>query len=458
MSDNIVEAEDKYWEEHDRRLAMGWPGKQDENAIHYNDKLAGVVAGEGRQDIIKVLNGNELLRVRREADNKFDSNAVAVDVQFGEDWAHIGYIGAKKNKDIAAALDAGKEVFIGIASLTGGGDKSYGVNVEIEYTKVKDDAKVNSGAEVAQNGSGEVSEAISHDTMVLNSIKSLLGIKENKESYTSRLIGKTTEVTVTNGHISIPGYLSGSKFPEQFYPEFNEDEILGRILTSYYPKANEAKQEDIKKALLEMWDINRIASTSYGTAIHAALENYDRFYKLGDKTKTVKVLKTKTNVGPNKALSKNPFLKKIVEDFHELFGGDYIRLNEQFIWSHEAKLCGSIDRVKVIDAEKRIIRIQDFKTDGDIHETKYQNADSIFRGVGKKALKEGKKEKPNTVEDTLLGLHWLQLSFYAHILTKYYGYTVEGLDVYWLNPSKLVKGENAWEEFSHEVIDIEKGL
>lgn len=188
--------------------------------------------------------------------------------------------------------------------------------------------------------------------------------------------------------------MSGSKFPEQFYPEFNEEEIFGRILTSYYPKANEDKKADIKKALLEMWDINRIASTSYGTSIHAALENYDRFYKLGDKTKKVQVLKTKTNVGPNKALSKNPFLSKIVTDFHEKFGGDYIRLNEQFIWTHEAKLCGSIDRVKVIDAEKKIIRIQDFKTDGDIHEMKYQLEDSIFRGVGKKALKAGKKEKP----------------------------------------------------------------
>lgn len=460
MSDNIVEAEDKYWEEHDRRLAMGWPGKQDPDAVHYNSKLVGVMF-EGRQEVIKVLNGSELLRVRRERGGidpevkHKDPLAVAVDVQFGEDWAPIGYIAKDKNKDIAAALDAGNEVFIAIASLTGGGDKSYGVNTEIEYTKVKAENKVEEVKPV------ETEAAPDYKTMLSEALQGLGIINTGKttKKYVSRLLGRSTTVTVgAGGHVSLPGYMSGSKFPEQFYPEFNEEEILGRILTSYYPKANEAKQEDIKKALLEMWDINRIASTSYGTAIHAALENYDRFYKLGDKTKTVKVLKTKTNVGPNKALSKNPFLSKIVTDFHEKFGGDYIRLNEQFIWAHEAKLCGSIDRVKVIDAEKKIIRIQDFKTDGDIHETKYQNADSIFRGVGKKALKNGKKEKPNTVEDTLLGLHWLQLSFYAHILTKYYGYTVEGLDVYWVNPNKLIKGENPWEEFSHEVINIEKGL
>jgi len=456
MSDNLTDAEEKYWEEHDRRLAMGFPGKPEEDAIHYNSKLVGVTF-EGRQEVIKVLNGTELLRVRREADNKFDPNAVAVDVKFGETWAPIGYIAKDKNKDICAALDAGKEVFIGIASLTGGGEKSYGVNTEIEFTKVKAEKKAEAVAPVE----AEQSTTTDYKSMLSEALQGLGIINTGKKTqkYVSRLLGKATTVTVApGGHVSLPGYLSGSAFPKQFYEEFNTDEAIDRILTAYYPKANDDKKADIKKALLEMWDINRIASTSYGTAIHAALENYDRFYKLGDKTKTVKVLKTKTNVGPNKALSKNPFLSKIVLDFHEKFGGDYIRLNEEFIWTHEAQLCGSIDRVKVIDATKKIIRIQDFKTDGDVHEPKYQIPESIFRGVGKKAIKEGKKEKPNTVEDTLLGLHWLQLSFYAHILTKYYGYTVEGLDVYWLNPVKLCKGENAWEEFSHDVIDIEKGL
>ena len=438
MSDNLTDAEDQYWAEHDRRLSMGWPGVAEEGAIHYNSKLVGVTF-EGRQDVIKVLNGDELIRVRREADNKYDKNAVAVDVQFGEDWAPIGYIAKDKNEDIAAALDAGKEVFIGIASLTGGGDKSYGVNTEIEYTKVK-------RTEAVKAEETAVAETPDYKTMLSEALQGLgiVSTGNKSEKYVSRLLGKSTTVTVApGGHVSLPGYLSGSKFPDKFYEEFNTDDAIDRILTAYYPKATDGKKADIKAALLEMWDLNRVASTGYGTAIHAALENYDRFYKLGDKTKKVQVLKTKTNVGPNKALSKNPFLAKIVTDFHDKFGGDYIRLNEQFIWTHEEKLCGSIDRVKVIDSEKKIIRIQDFKTDGDIHEKKYQIKESVF-----------KKEMGNE----LLDLHWLQLSFYAYILTKYYGYTVEGLDVYWLNPNKLVKGENAWEEFSHDVIDIEKGL
>lgn len=455
MSDNIVDAEVAYWEEHDRRLARGWPAKPDPEAISYNSKLVGVTF-EGRQEVIKVLTGNERLAVRREADNKYDKNAVAVDVQFGEAWVPIGYIAKDKNANIAKALDAGNEVLIGIASLTGGGDKSYGVNVAVEYVKAKAGAKATKEAETPQKAPQELPEGVVSELGLLDNIRKLLGVEAKTEKYSSRLIGKVTEVTVTNGHVTVPGYMSGSKFPEKFYPEFAKDEFVSKILDKYYEGASEEQLKHVKESILDMWSLNGKASTSYGDAIHIALQNYDTYHALGDKTKKVETFKTKPDrVGPNKALSSNPFLKKVVEDFHEKFGGDYVRLSEQFIWLHEKQLCGAIDRVKVIDADKKIIRIQDFKTNANIHETKYQNADSPFRGVGKKALKEGKKEKPNTVEDTLLGLYWLQLSFYAYIL-KHYGYTVEGLDVYWLNPEKLAKGENAWEEFSHDVINIEE--
>lgn len=445
--------------------------KSIKNLIEYNSKIVGVTF-EGRQEVIAMLSGDEPLRVRREPENKYDPRAVAVDVEIAETWKPIGYIAKDKNKDIAAAMDAGNDVDISIASLTGGDTdnngkvKTRGVNIALSYnkpvelepkndSKSKDGYKVNSESEIKN----DVKLNCSNDSNVLAQIKSLLGVEDRVELYTSRLLGRSTYVTVVDGHMRIEGYLSGSRFPDKFYPEFDEDEVLGRIIGKHYPDADEEKYAKIRKALLGMWGINRNASTGYGTAIHAALENYDKYHKLGDRIKSVKKFKTKPDeVGPNKALSRNPFLRKVVEDFHEKFGGDYVRLNEQFIWTHEERLAGSIDRVRVVDAERKIIRIQDFKTDGNIHEAKYQISESPFRGVGKKALKEGKKEKPNTVEDTLLGLHWLQLSFYAYILTKYYGYTVEGLDVYWLNPNKLIKGENAWEEFSHEVIDIEGAL
>lgn len=435
MSDNIVDAEAAAQE-------------FEANSVKYNSKLVGVTF-EGRQEVIALLAGDEPLRTRREPENEYDPNAVAVDVLIAETWQPIGYIAKDKNKDICAAMDAGNEIIIGIASLTGGGSKSFGVNIALQYVKVT--------AEKAKAPVAKAEEAVVEreltpkeklDLAVEEFAASLSG-GATKKQYTSRLLGKTTEVTVINGHVSLPGYLSGSSFPKQFYAEFDEKEMLQKIVDKHYPKKTDEQKDVVKKALLAMWGLNREASTGYGTAIHAALENYDTYHLLGDKTKKVQVLKTKTNTGPNKALSRNPFLKKIVEDFHELFGGDYIRLNEQFVWLHEKELCGAIDRVKVIDANKKIVRIQDFKTDGDIHEKTYQLTDSPLYPLtqGKDAIM-GKE---------LLDLHWLQLSFYAYILQAY-GYTVEGLDVYWLNPEKLCKGENAWEEFSHDVIDIKGQL
>lgn len=422
------------------------------NLLQYHSKLVGVTF-EGRQDIIKMLTGDEYLRTRREADNKFDDKAVAVDVLIAEEWHPIGYIAKDKNTDISASMDAGNDVLIKIASVTGGGkdakgkEKSRGVNIELEYLKVEAEKKET--APVAKAAESVVERELTPKDklqLAIDEFAASFSDAPITKKYVSRLLGKATNVQVNNGHIGLKGYLSGSAFPKKFYAEFNEAEMLQKIVDKHF---DEDKREGAKEALLAMWGLNRDASTGYGTAIHAALENFITYRGLGEKTRKVEVLKTKTRIGPNKALSRNPFLKKIVEDFWDKFGSEHVRLSEQFVWLHDKKLCGSIDLVKVIDAEKKIVRIQDFKTDGDVHEKTYQLTDSPFyKDTQGKTPKMGKE---------LLDLHWLQLSFYAYILQAY-GYTVEGLDVYWLNPEKLCKGENAWEEFSHDVINIERGL
>lgn len=405
------------------------------NLLTYKSKIVGVTF-EGRQAVIALLKGKEPLRVRREPENEYDKKAVAVDAYINEGWAPIGYIAKDKNTDIAATLDAGNEVFIKIASVTGGGDKSFGVNIALEYIKEEAKQAVAVAAESVVERELTPKDKLQ---LAIDEFVATLGGGTVKKVYRSRILGKSTEVSVKpGGHIGLDGYLSGSAFPKKFYPVFDEPGILDAMVEKHWATESDEHKAKMRKSILSMWGLNRDASTGYGTAIHAALENYDTYHTLGDKLKTVKVLKTKTNVGPNKALSRNPFLKKIVEDFHEKFGGEYIRLSEQFVWLHDKKLCGSIDRIKVIDAEKKIVRIQDFKTDGDIHEKTYQVSDSPFKKI---------------MGNELLDLHWLQLSFYAYILQQY-GYTVEGLDVYWLNPEKLCKGENAWEEFSGKVIDI----
>ncbi len=107
----------------------------------YNSKLVGVTF-EGRQAVISTLKGDEPLRVRREADNEYDPNAVAVDVKVGEELLPIGYIAKDKNLEIAKSLDAGIPVEIKLASITGGDGKSFGVNIELQYQEAPKNAIV----------------------------------------------------------------------------------------------------------------------------------------------------------------------------------------------------------------------------------------------------------------------------------------------------------------------------
>lgn len=410
----------------------------------YNSKLVGVTF-EGRQAVISTLKGGEPLRVRREAENEYDKNAVAVDVQVGEEWLPIGYIAKDKNLEIAKSLDAEVPVQIVMSTITGGNGKSFGINIELQYNQAPQEVKkapTQTDAKPTEKPTkSEMQKVLAYLTQVVDAS----GKKTVEPTmYNSVLLGQNIEIQEVNGHKRLEGYLSGSKFPEQFYAEFDNEKILDAMV---------AKYGVTKEALQAMWNLNSEVSTGYGTAIHAALENYDKNHVLGEKVRNYVKKPTKANpegvLSANKALNRNPFLQKIVNDFHEKFGGDYIRFNEEFVWEKGLKLCGSIDRIKVVDLKKRIIRIQDFKTDADIHETKYQLVTSPFY-----ALTQGENPK---LGKELLDYHWLQLSFYAFILQRA-GWNVEGLDIYWVNGEKLANGENPWEEFSHDVVDITKAI
>ncbi len=407
----------------------------------YNSKLVGVTF-EGRQAVISTLKGNEPLRVRREPENEYDKNAVAVDVKVGEELLPIGYIAKDKNLEIAKSMDAGIPVEIVMSGITGGDGKSFGVNIELQYNQAPAVAATKPVAQDVKPAEKPTKAQMQSVLAYLTQVVDASGTKKAPEpvTYNSVLLGKNIEIAEVNGHKRLEGFLSGSKFPEQFYAEFDQKQILEAIQKKHGLSDKEVEQIKV------MWDVNSQTSTNFGNSIHFAMENYDKNYVLGDKIKSVKEFKTKPPViGANKALNRNPFLKKIVDDFNELFGGDYVRFNEEFVWDKGLKLCGSIDRIKVVDMKKRIIRIQDFKTDADVHETKYQLVTSPFY-----ALTQG--DNP-TMGKELLDYHWLQLSFYAFILQRA-GWTVEGLDVFWVNGEKLAQGENPWELFSHDVIDI----
>jgi single-stranded-DNA-specific exonuclease len=101
------------------------------DAARFHTKLAGV-SFEGRQDVIAGLHAGAPLELRRQADNPYDFNAIAV--HYGE--LQLGFFNKRLAAHIAPLMDAGARYGARVASLTGGRStgelKHRGVNVVAE--------------------------------------------------------------------------------------------------------------------------------------------------------------------------------------------------------------------------------------------------------------------------------------------------------------------------------------
>nr|DAW55329.1 MAG TPA: ATP dependent helicase [Caudoviricetes sp.] len=389
--------------------------------VNYHSKIVGTTF-ENRQDILAHLEGSESLRVRREPENQYDTRAVAVDVDIKGKWYPVGYIAKDKNKDIAEALDAGREVEIKISEVTGGDKgKNLGMNICLKYEK-----EVSEPISDATNDPTASQRGLKTDSAQADSLSDerTMNLK-NPTVYKSKVLGREITVGVDNGHIYLPHYMSGSRFPRKFFKQFT-DEDKERVL-DYYEREKDVKREDVEKT----WEMKADIATGYGTAVHAAMELYYNHHKVGDKIKG--------KDGVNKAFSKNPFFAHIVKTFIEDLGpGNY--LAEQFIWHEGLRFCGAIDLLEVVD--KNTVIVHDFKTNDSVTKRVYQEKDSPFK---------------KDVDNTQLGEYWLQLSFYAYIL-KQYGINTKELQIHHLDPERLVQGKRPWVHYTHDVVDISKAL
>lgn len=377
------------------------------NEVNYHSKIVGTTF-DNRQDILAHLEGDESLRVRREPENQYDPRAVAVDVDIKGKWYPVGYIAKDKNKDIAGALDAGRDVEIKISEVTGGDKgKNLGMNICLKYEK--DDPEPISDA-TNDPAASQVPQSVD---------------LKNPTVYKSKVLGREMTVGVDDGHFYLPHYMSGSRFPRKFFKQFT-DEDKERVL-DYYEREKGVKREEVKKT----WEMKADIARGYGTAIHAAVELYYNHYKVGDKIKG--------KDGVNKAYSKNPFFAHIVKSLVEDLGPGRF-LAEEFIWHEGLRFCGAIDILEVVD--KNTVIIHDEKTNDSVLKKVYQEKDSPFK---------------KDVDNTQLGEYWLQLSFYAYIL-KQYGINVKELQIHHLDPERLVQGKRPWVHYKHDVVDISKAL
>lgn len=321
------------------------------NAISYYSKLVGVTF-EGRQGIIAELTGNEPARFRREPENEYDPNAVAVDVLFSETtqgqgdnvdiyqdsrWVPIGYIARDKNSELAETLTSGRRAAIQISEITGGEwdkahkkQKSFGVNVYITYEAKRKLVRTADACLVKDIFDNEVF----YDDV--------------KHQYTNSL-----------GEV----YLSGSVFAAQSEKPFDAEFLSGMMA-----KKAGLTDEDAQ-TIRDMWRLKANASASFGTAIHAALELYGKYKSIADK------------LGKETHLHDNVAINKAVVGFYEEYPDTTDIEYEALVVDHKKKRAGRIDR---LEYEEDGVWIADFKTNYDV----------------KKSLKK----------------YWLQLSFYAAIL------------------------------------------
>lgn len=202
-------------------------------------------------------------------------------------------------------------------------------------------------------------------------------------------------------------YLSGSKFAHQFSHEFNKAAILPK-----YAEKNGLKEYQVD----EYWGAKNKCSTTWGTAIHQAMETYGEHKAVADKL--------------GKEVGVHPLVLPIVEDFFENSPGT--RLFERFVAHKETKRCGRIDSLLI--HEDGTITIEDFKTNADI----YKSSDKP------KYL----KAPYNFLTNSSISEYTLQLNFYRAIIEAS-GKKVRGMKLHWLDP------DGEWVTIDVKEVDID---
>jgi hypothetical protein len=218
----------------------------------------------------------------------------------------------------------------------------------------------------------------------------------------------------------------GTTFIKRFYEPFDSKKVARQCSKYWGVSAQEIE---------DLWSSNGAAAGAFGSAVHLALEHYVNFQKTGQIITDTRKASGK-NVDGNYAMPKHPFLKKIITDLKKLtdkldkkYGVQEV-VAEALITDSLTGWGGLIDRLVIIDKEKKIARVQDYKINID-------------------ASKEEPHSKPKAPFSHLpankITKYILQMSFYASILKKH-GWTIEGLDVFIY--------EDKWVHYPLEVIDF----
>jgi hypothetical protein len=254
--------------------------------------------------------------------------------------------------------------------------------------------------------------------MIINKPKQF---SKPKKLYKLTSINEGVEVDFdeTNHTYSFKGkrLMCPSEYIKTLYKEFDL-----HLFATMSAKSWNVNVEDVKA----MWESSGDCAREFGTVVHKTIEHWLRFENVG------KTISTKQQKEGNYALPKHPFLLNILTEFNKIqkpVGENY---PESLITDIEGGTCGKTDNILVLDWDKKVCRLWDYKIN-----------------IGSEDVESSLKVKEpfDKLPANKLTKYQIQLSFYANMLQKS-GWVVEGLDVFVL--------ENEWKHYKLEVLQVLK--
>lgn len=191
-------------------------------------------------------------------------------------------------------------------------------------------------------------------------------------------------------------FQSGSQFAKQFEQPFNADAIAPKYAAKFGLQA---------KDVLDFWQSKADASTTFGTALHQALETEGKYLEM---------CKTLTTDDKEVTTGINPTFQPIVAAFYTPERLKEKAVYEPFVVDFGAKRCGQIDRFLIVDEAKKICDIEDYKTNGDLYK---QNSPKFL------------KAPYDTLLNQPISGYQIQLNFYRAIVEAN-GWTVRNLTIH----------------------------
>lgn len=194
--------------------------------------------------------------------------------------------------------------------------------------------------------------------------------------------------------------VSATEYIKRFYKPFDANTISSVL---------ESKWGIPQQTIRDLWESNGELTSAFGNVVHRALELYDKFKDYGE------IISSQQKEKSNYCLPKHPILRSIVEGFLEINKGEIGKVMTEVLLSDiKNGICGTADRIVIIDEAKKICRVKDFKVN--IESDKVDKSYKVLAPF-------------NELPSQKLSKYQLQLSVYANML-EHSGWTVQGVDVY----------------------------